>query len=194
MKKNSLYISLIMLAIVFSAAQLCYAANLLTNPGFEEGNFPPTDWDDWSGSGSENPNDGVAGFPAPPESKHSGSKAVGKILYGTGERWGGLSQTVGVIDGRRFKASGWVKNNKNDGALGKGAKAYIEVKFLYRNKVELKKAKSFNVSKATDWTKLTVRGHVPGKAEKAVFSFVLVGSKGSRGKVLFDDAVLDIGN
>ena len=195
MKKNSLYISLIMLAIVFSAAQLCYGANLLTNPGFEKGDFPPDNWDDWSGAESENPEtDGVAGFPTPRKLSRSGNKGTGKILYGTGERWGGFSQTVNVTDGKIFNASGWVKNNKNDGALGRGARAYIEVKFLDEAESEIKKVKSGSIRGSTNWTKLSVKGAIPRKTKKAVFSFVLVGPKGSRGKVLFDDAVLDIGN
>ena len=187
MKKIIFCIFFAIAAIMLSTAQDCHAANLLANPGFEQGDFPPKSWDDWSGSESDNPaTAGIAGFPAPRELSHSGSKAVGKILYGTGERWGGFSQTVGVTGGRLFKASGWVMNNKNDVALGKGAKAFIEVKFLDDSENEVKKAKSSSI------TRSTVKGLVPGRAKKAIFSFVLVGPKGSRGKVLFDDASLTI--
>ena len=193
MKKIIFCIFFAIAAIMLSTAQDCHAANLLANPGFEQGDFPPKSWDDWSGSESDNPaTAGIAGFPAPRELSHSGSKAVGKILYGTGERWGGFSQTVGVTGGRLFKASGWVMNNKNDVALGKGAKAFIEVKFLDDSENEVKKAKSSSITRSTDWNRLSVKGLVPGRAKKAIFSFVLTGHKGSRGKVFFDDASLTI--
>ena len=83
-------------------------------------------------------------------------------------------------------------NNKNDVALGKGAKAFIEVKFLDDSENEVKKVKSSSITRSTDWNRLSVNGLVPGRAKKAIFSFVLVGHKGSRGKVFFDDASLTI--
>ena len=193
MKKIIFYILLITSVIIFSTTQYCYAINLLADPSFEEGDFPLDNWGDWSGAESGNPGtDGVAGFPTPREVSHSGNKGVGKILYGTGERWGGFSQTVNVTDGKIFNASGWVKNSKNDGALGRGARAYIEVKFLDKAESEIKKVKSGSIRGSTNWTKLSAKGTIPGKAKKAIFSFVLVGPAGSHGKVLFDDASLNV--
>ena len=194
MKKRIFYTLLIVAIIILSTVQYCHAANLLLNPGFEKGDFPPNNWDDWSGSDSENPKtDGVAGFLTPGELSHSGNRGVGKILYGTGERWEGFSQTVDITGGRMFNASGWVKNNKNDVALGRGASAYIEVKFLDESENEIKKATSGKVRNSTDWIRLSAKGVVPSRAKKAIFSLVLVGSKGSRGKVFFDDASLSVG-
>lgn len=190
--KKVTFLILIGWVIISVHAQFCHAGNVLTNSSFEEGEFPPADWADWSGSASEDPNNGIAGFPAPEGMSHSGKRAVGKILYGTGERWGGFSQTVGVMGARMFNASGWVMNRKTDVALGKGAKAFIEVKFLNDDEEEIKKSKSASITRATDWTKLTVRGLVPARTKKAIFSLVLTGPKGSRGKVFFDDAALDI--
>lgn len=42
------------------------------------------------------------------------------------------------------------------------------------------------------WTKLSISGVAPRRAKQAVFSFVIIGPKRSRGKVLFDDASLEI--
>jgi len=193
MKKMIFCVSLIALTMTLFAVQNCHAANLLMNPGFEKGDFPPDNWDDWSGSESDNPErNGVAGFPAPAKQSHSGNKGVGKILYGSGKRWGGFSQTFDITGGRRFAASGWVKNNKNDGAMRKGTTAHIEVKFLDGNDDEIKIVKSNSIRQSTRWIKLSARGVIPGNAEKAVFSFVLLGRKGSVGKVLFDDAAFEI--
>jgi len=153
--------------LFFSLAPESYAANILTNPGFEEGNFPPTGWSDWSGSASGDPKDGVAGLPAPKEMVYAGSKCIGKIFYGEGERWGGVSQTVNVAPGKAFEASGWVLNKSNDVALRDGAKVYIEVKFLDAAEKEVKIVKSNSITQPTDWTKLTARGLVPRDAVKA---------------------------
>lgn len=191
MDKCMLY-TVLAIALLFLAVPCVYAANILTNPGFEEGDFPPTGWADWSGSGSGEPKDGVAGFPAPREMAHNGSKCVGKILYGGGERWGGFSQTVDVAPGKAFEASGWVLNKKNDVQLTNGAKVYIEVKFLDAGEKEIKVSKSNSITQPTDWTKLNVRGLVPKDATKAVFSIVLIGNNRSKGKILFDDASLNI--
>lgn len=192
--KKIIFLVLTASVIISFQVQFCYAGNVLTNSSFEEGEFPAAAWADWSGSASEDPNDGIAGFPAPLGMSHSGKHAVGKILYGSGERWGGFSQTVDVIGGGMFNASGWVMNRKTDVALGKGAKAFIEVKFLNEDEEEIKKSKSASITRPTDWAKLTVRGLIPARAKKAVFSFVVTGPKGSRGKVFFDDAALDIGD
>lgn len=192
MNKVLLYFSLTAI-LLLSAASSSSAANILTNPGFEEGDFPPTGWADWSGSGSGEPVDGVAGFPAPKEMAYAGSKCIGKILYGAGDRWGGFSQTVDVIPGKAFEASGWVLNKKNDGPLKDGAKVYIEVKFLGNGGKEIKEAKSNSITQPTDWTELTARGLVPSDAKKAVFSIVMTGTKKSTGKILFDEASLNIG-
>ncbi|MBU4376875.1 MAG: hypothetical protein KKD29_05275 [Candidatus Omnitrophica bacterium] len=169
-----------------------YAANILLNAGFEAGDFPPADWADWSGSASDDPKDGVAGFPAPKEMAYEGSKCVGKIFYGEGERWGGISQTVDVTPSKAFEASGWVLNKRNDVPLKNDAKAYIEVKFLDALENEVKIAKSNSITQSTNWTKLVVRGLVPRDAKKAVFSFVITGGKKSTGKVLFDEPSLNI--
>src|SRR3990167_2769357 len=185
--------SIFIAVLLFSfATPESYAANILTNPGFEEGNFPPRDWSDWSGSASGDPKDGVAGFPAPREMVYAGSKCIGKIFYGEGERWGGISQTVNVTPGKAFEASGWVLNKTNDVPLKDGAKVYIEVKFLDAAEKEVKIAKSSSITQPTDWTKLTVRGLVPRDAVKAVFSIVLTGDKKSTGKILFDEPNLNI--
>ena len=180
-------------ALLFSSlTPELYAANILTNPGFEEGNFPPRDWSDWSGSASGDPKDGVAGFPAPKEMVYAGSKCIGKIFYGEGERWGGVSQTVNVAPGKAFEASGWVLNKSNDVALRDGAKVYIEVKFLDAAEKEVKIVKSNSITQPTDWTKLTARGLVPRDAVKAVYSVVLTGGNKSTGKILFDEPSLNI--
>ena len=192
MVKILLYVSLTT-ALLLCAAPNGLAANILTNAGFEEGNFPPTGWSDWSGSESGEPKDGVAGFPAPKEMTYAGTKCVGKILYGSGERWGGFSQTVDVTPGKAFEASGWVLNRKNDVALTNGAKVYLEVKFLGASEKEIKVAKSNSITQPTNWTKLNVRGLVPKDAKKAIFSVVLTGNKRSTGKILFDEASLNIG-
>ncbi len=178
--------------LMFCAAPKGHAANILTNPGFEEGNFPPTDWSDWSGSASGDPKDGVAGFPAPKEMVYAGSKCIGKIFYGKGERWGGISQTISVTPGKAFEASGWVLNKKNDVPLRNGARVYIEVKFLAGAEKEVKVVKSNSITEPTDWTKLTARGLVPRDATKAVFSLVLTGGNKSTGKILFDEPSLNI--
>ncbi|MDP3789070.1 MAG: carbohydrate binding domain-containing protein, partial [Candidatus Omnitrophota bacterium] len=179
--------------LLLSSAPDSPAANILTNSGFDEGDFPPAGWSDWSGSGSGEPADGVAGFPAPQEMAYSGDKCIGKIFYGAGDRWGGFSQTVDVIPGNSFEASGWVMNKQNDVPLRNGAKVYIEVKFLGQGEKELKVAKSNSITQPTKWTKLSVRGLVPSGAKKAVFSIVLTGTKKSTGKILFDEASLNIG-
>lgn len=181
-------------ALLLCAVPKSLAANILTNPGFEEGNFPPTGWSDWSGSESGEPKDGVAGFPAPKEMTYAGAKCVGKILYGSGDRWGGFSQTIDVTPGKAFEASGWVLNKKNDVALTNGAKVYLEVKFLGASEKEIKVAKSNSITQPTNWTKLNVRGLVPKDAKKAIFSVVLTGNKRSTGKILFDEASLNIGD
>jgi len=182
-------------ALLLCAAPKSLAANILTNSGFEEGDFPPTGWSDWSGSESGEPKDGVAGFPAPKEMVRAGAKCIGKIFYGGGERWGGFSQTVDVASGtgRAFEASGWVLNKKNDVQLTNGAKVYLEVKFLDASEKEIKVAKSSSITQPTNWIKLSVRGLVPKDAKKAVFSVVLTGSDKSKGKILFDEASLNIG-
>lgn len=180
-------------ALLLSAAPHSLAVNVLANSGFEEGNFPPTCWSDWSGSGSLEPADGVAGFPAPQEMAHSGSKCIGKVFYGTGDRWGGFSQTVDIVPGSSFEASGWVLNRQNDVPLRNSAKAYIEVKFLGQGEKELKVAKSNSITQPANWTKLSVRGLVPSGAKKAVFSIVMTGTKKSTGKILFDEASFNIG-
>lgn len=180
-------------AMIFSSLSAeSYAANILTNPGFEEGDFPPTDWSDWSGSASGEPKDGVAGFPAPKEMAYAGSKCIGKIFYGEGERWGGISQTVSVTPGKAFEASGWVLNKRNDVPLRNGAKVFIEVKFLDGAEKEIKIVKSSSITEPADWTKLTARGLVPRDAVKAVFSLVLTGEQKSTGKILFDEPSLSI--
>ncbi len=191
MKKMTLPLFLAVI-LTLSAARACYGGDVLKNGGFEQGDFPPAEWSDWSGNEYDDPNNGIAGFPTPKESARAGDKAVGKILYGTGKRWGGISQTVGIEGGGRFDASGWVMNNKNDVALGRGAKVFIEVKFLDGNEEELKLVKSNAVTRPTNWTRLTANGLVPQNARKAVFSFVFIGEKGSRGKAIFDDAKLII--
>ena len=191
MGKKILY-AILAVSLLFFAAPPLYAANILPNPGFEEGNFPPTGWSDWSGSGSGEPKDGVAGFPAPKEMTHTGAKCVGKIFYGNGDRWGGFSQTVDVASGTAFEASGWVLNKKNDVPLTNGAKVYLEVKFLDSGDKEIKVAKSNSITQPTDWIKLNVRGLVPKNAVKASFSVVLTGGNKSTGKILFDDASLNI--
>lgn len=190
--KRIISLFLISLATIFFTAQSCFALNLLKNSSFEDGDFPPNDWADWSGSELENPNDGVAGFPTPEGVSHTGRRAVGKILYGSGSRWGGFSQTVDVTGGRMFNASGWVMTRSTDVALGRGAKAFIEVKFLDESENEIRKVRSAGVTRPSNWTRLTVRGLIPGKAKKAIFNFVLIGPRGSTGKVFFDDAALDI--
>ncbi|MDD5680860.1 MAG: hypothetical protein PHI59_06445 [Candidatus Omnitrophica bacterium] len=179
-------------ALLSFASSYVYAANILTNPGFEEGEFPPTGWSDWSGSASGEPKDGIAGFPVPKEMARNGAKCVGKILYGGGERWGGFSQTVDVTPGKAFDANGWVLNKKNDGPLTNGAKVYLEVKFLDGGENEIKIAKSNRITQPTNWTKLNVKGLVPKNAVKAVYSIVLIGGKKANGKILFDDASLNI--
>ena len=178
--------------LTFCVIQTCHCGDMLKNGGFEQGNFPPEEWSDWSGNEYEDPNNGVAGFPTPKELSRTGNKAVGKILYGTGKRWGGFSQTVEVSGGGRFNASGYVMNNKNDVALGRGAKVFLEVKFLSGDEEEIKKVKSANVTRPTDWKKLSANGLVPHNARQAVYSFVFTGEKSSRGKVIFDDAKLVI--
>lgn len=178
--------------LLLSVVSSSRAANILSNPGFEEGDFPPRDWSDWSGSGSGKPADGVAGFSAPQKMAYSGSKCIGKILYGTGDRWGGFSQTVNITSGKTFEASGWVLNKRNDVPLRNGAKVYIEVKFIDSGEKELKAAKSNNITQSADWTKLSVRGIVPSNARKAIFSIVFTGTKKSTGKILFDGASLNI--
>lgn len=192
MGKALLYVFLAA-ALLLYAAPDSFAANILTNPGFEEGGFPPADWSDWSGSASGDPKDGVAGFPAPKEMVYSGAKCVGKIFYGEGERWGGISQTVSVTPGKAFEASGWVLNKSNDVPLKNGAKVFIEVKFLDGSDNEIKVAKSNSITQPTNWTKLTVRGLVPRNAQKAAYSLVLTGSKQSTGKILFDEPSLNMG-
>ena len=194
MRKIILCVFFILPLITFFSIDNSYALNLLVNPGFEQGDFPPTSWNDWSGSGSEDPNDGIAGFPVPQELSHSGIKAVGKVLYGTGERWGGFSQTVNLKGPGHLNASAWVMNKKNDVALGGGAKAFIEVKFLDAADLEIRKVKSNSIRSSTRWTKLSLRGMIPSKTEKVIFSFVVTGAKGSRGKVFLDDALLTVGN
>jgi len=178
--------------LALGSAQLCYGGDVLKNGGFEQGDFPPTDWSDWSGNEFEDPNNGVAGFPTPKEAAHRGNKAVGKILYGSGKRWGGFSQTVEIPGGGRFNASGWVMNSKNDVALGRGGKVFVEVKFLNGDEEEIKKVKSNTITRPTKWTKLSANGLVPRHARKVILSFVFTGEKSSRGKVIFDDAQLNI--
>ncbi|MBL7070612.1 MAG: hypothetical protein ISS26_00360 [Candidatus Omnitrophica bacterium] len=190
--KNNFFLVIGILGLCLLLGHNSYAANLLKNPGFEQGKFPPEEWSDWSGSGDENPNNGIAGFPTPVELAHSGDKAVGKIFYGTGERWGGYSQTIDITSTGTFIASGWVMNRKTDVALGNGAKVFIEVKFLDESEAEIRKTKSSSITRPTEWTKLTARGIIPGQTRKAVLSFVVLGGKKARGKVLFDDAVLEI--
>lgn len=190
--KKFLFCISIAAALLLCAAADSRAGNILVNADFEEGDFPPTGWSDWSGSGSGEPIDGVAGFPAPKEMTRSGAKCVGKILYGSGDRWGGFSQTVDVAPGKAFEASGWVLNKQNDVALRNGAKVYIEVKFTGPGDKELKAAKSNSITQPADWAKLSTRGLVPSNAKKAVFSIVLTGTKKSTGKILFDDASLSI--
>lgn len=193
MKKGIICAFLIATLIVFSMS-ICYSAgNLLKNPSLEDGDFPPTGWVDWSGSESQNPDqDGIAGFPPPKKLSHSGYKSAGKILYGTGMRWGGISQTVDIKGGGKFQASGWVMNKKGDVALGKGAEAFIEVKFLDSDENEIKKVKSNTITQPTKWIKLSMSGVAPRRAKQAVFSFVVTGPKGSKGKIYFDDASLEI--
>ena len=123
---------------------------------------------------------------------YAGSKCIGKIFYGEGERWGGVSQTVNVAPGKAFEASGWVLNKSNDVALRDGAKVYIEVKFLDAAEKEVKIVKSNSITQPTDWTKLTARGLVPRDAVKAVYSVVLTGGNKSTGKILFDEPSLNI--
>lgn len=190
--KRLLCVVLITLFATLIMVKLSSAANILTNASFEDGDFPPADWADWSGSESQKPDDGVAGFPVPKELSRSGNKAVGKILYGTGKRWGGFSQTVGVSYTRMFSASGWVMNRASDVALGRGTKVFIEVKFLGENEEEIRKTSSSRFTRPAGWTKLNVKGIIPQKAKKAVFSFVVIGEKGSTGKVIFDDAELNL--
>lgn len=191
MSRNILIIALSIL-LLSCAAPESYAANVLLNAGFESGNFPPSDWADWSGSSSGDPKDGVAGFPAPKEMAYAGSKCVGKIFYGEGERWGGISQTVDVLPAKAFEASGWVLNKSNDVPLKNGAKVFIEVKFLDSAEKEIKIVKSNSITEPTNWIKIAIRGLIPKSAQKAVFSFVIIGSNKSTGKVLFDEPSLNI--
>ena len=193
MKKTIFLFFLTLPIFLLLGMDMSYAVNLLENPGFEMGDFPPENWSDWSGSESDRvENDGIAGFPGDRSHAHLGNRSGGKILYGSGERWGGFSQTIDIAGGGAFKASGWVMNNKNDGAMGKGAKAYIEIKFLDESKFEIKVVKSSTVRRPARWTKLYLNGVIPSKSRQVIFSFVLIGAKSSRGKVLFDDASFDV--
>ena len=85
-------------------------------------------------------------------------------------------------------------NKKSDVALGDGADAFIEVKFLDSSAIEIKKVKSNSITQPAEWTELSISGGIPRRAEQVVFSFVVIGPEGSRGKVLFDDASLEISN
>lgn len=179
-------------AVYFWPDHAVYAENLLKNAGFEESDFPPAEWADWSGSGSNKPDDGVAGFLAGKEAAHSGDKCAAKILYGYGERWGGYSQTADIPQAGMLNASAWVMNKRTDVALSKGAHAYLEIKFVDDGNVEIKKIKSPAIRNPAAWTKLSARSLIPAKARKAIFSFVLIGPKGAGGKVFFDDAYLSV--
>lgn len=183
------------LSIAFALALISTAFsaqfNLLQNPGFEEGDFPPAGWSDWSGSETGVPEDGVAGFPVDKQNARTGNKAAGKIFYGRKARWGGFSQTVSCKGGGYFSASGYVRNKQGDVALG-GGQAFVELKFLDETGLELKKIASSLIKGPCSWKQLTVSGSAPYRAKSVVFSFVVTGGAGAHGKVFFDDAFLSI--
>ncbi len=191
MNRSRVIITVLFLVMCLMHFQ-AHAENVLINSGFEGGDFPFEGWVDWSGSESNVPEDGVAGFPVPTELAHQDAKAMGKILYGTGDRWGGISQEVEIRGPGMFRASGWIMSQAGDDGLKGGAKAYIEVKCVDGYDAELKKVKSSSVSRPTMWNKVTLRGIIPEETQKIIYSFVVTGNTRSSGKVLFDDAVLDI--
>ncbi len=160
--------------------------NLLQNPGFEEQGESPLYWDEWE-SGS-----GVVGDISDTVS-HTGSRSVLKELYGRrGIRWGSYSQDVNVSAGKLVTASGWLMSSSSDNPLKRGAKAYIELKFLDESDIELEVYQSDPLRGASLWVQHTISQNAPDDAATARFSFVLHdGGAASVGKVYFDDAVVE---
>ena len=58
MKKYIIFVFLIAMLIVPFMGTCYSGVNLLKNPSFEDGDFPPTEWSEWSGSESQNPEQG----------------------------------------------------------------------------------------------------------------------------------------
>lgn len=165
------------------------AANLLGDPGFEAG-WPPVLWYGWGGPAGGS----VPGFSAPPGSAHSGTRAVGKVLSGTGDRWGGYSQSVTIKEGDVITASGWLMSpsSGDNPPLNNGAKAFIKLEFLNSSNNQLAGYESTSITSAKPWVKRVVTATAPAGAVKATFSFILTGTAASTGSVFFDDALLEV--
>lgn len=175
-------------------ASLTYAetANLLKDSGFEDSSWPlpSAPWTDW-GSGEQG---GVAGFQAPDGIQHFGNKSAGKMLYGTGIRWGGYSQSVAIKEGDTITASGWLMSTSSGGytPLSDGAEAFIKLEFFDNLDNSLASCESAPITSASPWVKHAITYSAPPGAVKATFGFILIGEDASTGTAFFDDAFLGV--
>lgn len=182
-----------LLCVSFIFAGISYAGGtILQNPGFENLGWPPACWDEWQGSSSCSPVDGVVGYISNTIA-HSGSQSAVKKLYGGNYRWGGYSRDVAVNEGNLIDASGWLMSSSSSGPLANGAKAYIEVKFFDGTNNKLATFQSSPLTNASPWIQHFIKQKAPAGSRNARFSFVLLAAtNNASGTVYFDDAAIEV--
>lgn len=202
--------SLLLIGDSYSASNLSASSvsknstrSMLKNSGLYCSAWPPNNWIPWQGSSSLCAKDGMKvsfGRTLPksnsqqPDSEKlelqpSNFPYVGMELCGSSIRWGGISQEFSVMPGQTVNASGHVGSLLSHDPVSGRIEAWIEVKYMSCRNNEIEKHKSDKITGSTDCLQqLTVSSVAPEGAEKAVFSFCLLGQNGARGTVYFSDA------
>lgn len=184
------------------------SANLLGNPGFDEGGlFNPTDWDTT-----------VAGVPTvlffwDAETRRGGTRSASVINAGDAlpvwHNWNQMLLHAGRFAGRDLELTVWVRSAHMDGG-GRGyvmlqayrdtvmnlardegltrdqARLRMGYKFADDPQLELGWARQYFSAEHAEWTPLKVRLHIPPTTNLVVVRLGIFGS----GQVWFDDAQL----
>ncbi len=198
--------SLVLFGSTASHAAEAPRANLLSNPGFEEGGlFSPTDWDTT-----------VAGVPTvlfywEPDVKHGGNKALSIVNAGDiipiWHNWNQMLPAAQKFAGKDLELTVWTRSAQLSGrgyvmiqcyrdtvmnyAIARNMtreKARLELgyKFADDPQLEMGWARQYFSSESSDWTERKVRVYVPPTTDLVIVRFGLFGP----GQVWFDDAQL----
>ena len=172
-------VAICLLAICFAAT--ASAGNLILNPGFEEGE----DFDGW-GNWNSHLNSRIVNHE---ELAHTGRQCLELAIDLPDQNYGGMVQNIwgrqGVTWGDTIEASCWVRTERLI-----GQEAYMLLEFLDDDWIHVGRFESEHVTGTHGWTKLTVRGTIPGQIEQPhlnkVHIALTISGKKSTGRVYFD--------
>lgn len=194
-------------AAATAAAGAPARANLLPNPGFEDGGlFNPSDWDTT-----------VAGVPTvlfywDGDVKRSGARSASVINAGDAvpvwHNWNHMILHAGHLVGRDLELTAWVRSAQMNGGRGyimvqayrdtvmnkardegitrDAARQAMGYKFADDPQLELGWARQYFSAELDEWTPLKVRLFIPPTTNLVLVRFGIYGS----GQVWFDDAQL----